>query len=108
MKAIDTIIFWDAPKDRFPHGRVAIARHPMELGGYDDRRTQDMGCSGGACWAYWPKWLKRYGIKGQLLVEFTKLTAFYGVTPAVVHEAFLGIDEYRAVMPSNMGGPDDY
>ena len=85
MKAAEALITWDNE----PEPRVCVS--PLWA---ESVLSRQLEYSGGAAWQ------ERRSLKGRqqiacVLADFVILTIHYGLPPALVHKAFLEIDEYR-------------
>ena len=105
MKLRDTMIAWKPD-----HSRRALADPQVKVGPHpSDGWQRGYLFTDGACWLR----LAGQGDKGwrdvsaderllRLFVMFTIMTIRDGIPPAEVHRAFLGIDEYREALPSDV------
>ena len=105
MKACDALIAWNGnnewDRDDPLREQVKVASVPVHPGWADGYR-----CTGGACMAGrrgHEKW-KQIAL---LFIDFQTLVVNYKIDPAVVHDAFLAIDEYRQRISPDSPGAED-
>ena len=91
MKAADALIFWDIPSPDHPKGKILIVAYGKD--GFEPGQGE-YAFSGGAAYVH-RRNLKGYEQLAYVFGDFNHLAVHYGIDPALLHEEFLKIDEYR-------------
>lgn len=96
LKASDAVIAWTSPKANAgrgaPPGSVAIgpfSEHGLWISDYKS--------TGGAVYAR-RRNLRGAGQRFEVMLDWYRITFVFGVDPAIVHRAFLEIEEYQALI----------
>ena len=91
MKATEALIAWtSAYSKNSTKGKIEV--RPLILGTRQDW-TEPFLYKGGAKYSDWRK-LKGWEAVAKTFIEFNAIVVRDGLSPEVVHEAFLAIDEY--------------
>jgi len=107
MKASEALIAWTPKTDVWDgdprQGRIQVGKLLR-----DDERdwTSPYAYTGGAAYTV-VRDMKGWQSIGMLFIEFHTIVTRDGLDPAVAHEAFLKIDEYRQRISPDIDGAED-
>jgi hypothetical protein len=105
LKASDAVIAWTGPKanaGRAPRGSVGIG--PFSEHGL---WVSDYASSGGAVYARRRK-LTGAWQRFEVMLDWYRISFVFGVDPAIVHRAFLEIQEYQALIDERDCDADEF